>query len=93
MRRPSVKGLRIAWGGDLGITPLDHEVRRVTEAALGVFRALGARVEAAHPDFAEVDEIVRSTRGLSMVLRHEAKLAQWKPQMCRRTWFATSSRA
>ena len=81
VRRPSVKGLRIAWGGDLGITPLDHEVRRVSEAALGVFRALGARVEAAHPDFAEVDEIVRSTRGLSMVLRHEAKLAQWKPQM------------
>ena len=81
VKRPSVKGLRIAWGGDLGITPLDHEVRRVTEATLGVFRALGARVEAAHPDFSEVDEVVRASRGLSMVTRHEGKLADWKPQM------------
>src|SRR5262245_11206763 len=81
VKRPSVKGLRIAWGGDLGITPLDHEVRRVTEATLGVFRALGARVEAAHPDFSEVDEIVRTSRGVSMVTRHEERLAEWKPKM------------
>ena len=63
VRRPSVKGLRIAWGGDLGITPLDSEVRRLTEASLDVFRKLGARVEAAHPAFDEVAEIVRTTRG------------------------------
>src|SRR5262245_7011994 len=81
VKRPSVKGLRIAWGGDLGITPLDHEVRRLTEATLGVFRALGARVEAAHPDFTEVEEIVRTSRGLSMVRSHEEKLEKWKPQM------------
>ena len=81
VKRPSVKGLRIAWGGDLGITPLDHEVRRVAEATLGVFRKLGARVEAAHPDFGEVGEIVRTTRGLSMVVRQEANLAKWRPVM------------
>jgi amidase len=81
VKRPSAKGLRIAWGGDLGITPLDHEVRRVTEAALDEFRALGARVEAAHPDFADVDEIVRVSRGLSMVTRHEDRLAEWKSKM------------
>jgi amidase len=81
VKQPRIKGLRIAWGGDLGITPLDHEVRRVTEATLGVFRALGARVEAAHPDFSAVDEIVRTSRGLSMVVRHEERLAEWKPKM------------
>jgi amidase len=81
VRRPSVKGLRIAWGGDLGITPLDHEVRRVAEASLDVFRTLGARVEAAHPDFAEVGEIVRTSRGASMAARHHDRLAQWKPVM------------
>jgi amidase len=81
VRRPSVKGLRIAWGGDLGITPLDHEVRRVTEATLGVFRKLGARVEPAHPDFGEVAEIVRTSRGLAMVTRQEDNLAKWKPVM------------
>jgi amidase len=81
VKRPSVKGLRIAWGGDLGITPLDHDVRRLTEATLGVFRALGARVDAEHPDFSEVEEIVRTSRGLSMVVRHEQRLAEWRPKM------------
>jgi amidase len=81
VKRPSLAGLRIAWGGDLGITPLDHEVRRVTEATLAVFRKLGARVETAHPDFGEVGEIVRTTRGLSMVIRQEANLAKWKAVM------------
>jgi amidase len=81
VKRPGIKGLRIAWGADLGITPLDHEVRRVTEATLAVFRKLGARVEEAHPNFAEVDDIVRASRGLSMVGRHEDKLARWKPVM------------
>jgi amidase len=81
VRRPSVKGLRIAWGGDLGITPVDREVRRITEAALDVFRKLGARVEPAHPAFTEVAEIVRTTRGAAMAARHHDKLAQWKPVM------------
>jgi len=81
VRRPSVKELRIAWGGDLGITPLDHEVRRVTEASLDVFRKLGARVEAAHPAFTEVAEIVRTSRGASMAARHHDKLPLWKPVM------------
>jgi amidase len=81
VKRPSLKGLRIAWGADLGITPLDHEVRRVVEASLAVFRRLGARVEEAHPKLDEVNEVVRATRGLSMVVRHEDKLGQWKPVM------------
>jgi amidase len=81
VRAPSVKGLRVAWGGDLGITPLDHEVRRVSEASLDVFRKLGARVEAAHPAFTEVGEIVRTSRGASMAARHHDRLAQWKPVM------------
>jgi amidase len=81
VKRPSLEGLRIAWGGDLGITPVDAEVRRVTEATLAVFRRLGARVEAAHPSFGEVDEIVRTSRGLLMVVHHEDKLEQWKPLM------------
>jgi amidase len=81
VKRPSVKGLRIAWGGDLGITPVDHEVRRVCEATLATFRRLGARVEEAHPAFDEVDEIVRTSRGFMMVAAHEDKLAKWKPVM------------
>ena len=81
VKKPSLKGLRIAWSADLGITPVDHEIRRVTEATLAVFRKLGARVEEAHPSFDEVDEIVRTSRGFMMVAAHEEKLGQWKPLM------------
>jgi amidase len=82
VRSPSIKGWRAAWTPDLnGLIPVDAEVARVAEAATGVFRALGAKVEAACCDFGEVNDIVLGTRGLSMVVNHADKLPQWKEQM------------
>jgi amidase len=49
VRRPSVKGLRVAWSADLGVTPVDDEVRAICRAAADVFRRLGARLDEAHP--------------------------------------------
>jgi amidase len=60
---------------------VDDEIVRVAGAARGVFRALGALVEAACPSFREVDEIVLGTRGLSMVALHADKLPRWKGEM------------
>jgi amidase len=81
VRRPSVKGLRVAWGGDLGVTPVDDEVRAICRRAADVFRRLGARVEDAHPDYAGLAEIVLTSRGAAMVARHEEKLPKWRDQM------------
>src|SRR5882724_11756380 len=81
VRRPSMRGLRVAWGGDLGVTPVDDEVRTVTRAAADAFRRLGARVEEAHPDFTGLREIVLTSRGASMVARHEEKLEKWRGAM------------
>lgn len=39
-----IKGWKIAWSPDLGLFEVDPEVRRNTEAALDVFRDLGATV-------------------------------------------------
>jgi amidase len=79
---PSVKGWRVAWTPDLrGLLPVDGEVAGIAEGATRVFRALGARVEAACPDFSEVPEIVAATRGLSMVALHADKLPRWKSEM------------
>ena len=76
-KAPSVKGWRIAWTTDLGgLVPVDADVAAVFERAVGVFRSLGARVEAACPDMTPVPEIVRSTRGLLMVARHADKLPE-----------------
>jgi amidase len=81
VRRPSVRGLRVAWGGDLGVTPIDDEVRAVTRAAADVFRRLGARLEEAHPDFTGLRELVLTSRGISMVARHADRLPQWRDAM------------
>jgi amidase len=77
VRGPSVKGWRMAWTPDLGgLVLIDDEVRAIVEGAVGVFRSLGATVEAACPDMREVPEIVRLTRGLLMVARHADKLSE-----------------
>jgi amidase len=82
VRRPSVRGWRVAWTPDLGgLIPVDPEVARVAEQATRVLRALGTRVRRASPSFAELDEIVLGTRGLSMVAMHADKLPRWRDQM------------
>ena len=75
--RPRVRGWRIAWTPDLdGLVLVSQEVRAIVERAVGVFRSLGARVEAACPDVSDVPEIVRLTRGFLMVARHADKLPE-----------------
>jgi len=81
VRRPVLRGARIAWSPDLGITPVDHEIRRVAESATLVWRRLGAHVDEAHPDFTGLLDIVLASRGFSMVARHEDKLPKWREVM------------
>jgi amidase len=80
-RRPTLRGARIAWSPDLGVTPVDHEVARVASNATRVLRGLGARVDEACPDFSGLLDIVLASRGVSMVARHEDKLPKWRGVM------------
>lgn len=69
--RPEVPA-RIAYSADLGgITPVDPEVRRVTEAAARRFEALGATVEEASPDFSGAHDAFQTLRGLSFATSHD----------------------
>jgi amidase len=82
VRKPSVKGWRIAWTPDLaGLIPVDSEVASVAERAARIFRNLGAAVKTASPDFSETNEIVLATRGLVMAALHGDKLTRWREQM------------
>ena len=82
VKAPSIKGWRVAWTPDLhGLIPVDEEVARVAHDALRVLRGLGARVEAACPDFSEVNDIVRGTRAVAMVALHADKLPEWRERM------------
>jgi amidase len=77
-RRPTLRGARIAWSADLGVTPVDDEIRRVASEATRVLRGLGARVDETHPDFTGLLDVVLASRGFSMVARHEEKLPAWR---------------
>ena len=82
VRRPSVRGLRVAWTPDLdGLIPVDAEVARVAAGASRVFRSLGARVTTASPSFTELNDIVLGTRGLFMAALHGDRLAEWRGEM------------
>lgn len=48
-----LRGLRIAYSRDLGFVPLDPEVGRIVDEAVGVLADLGARIEGADPGFAD----------------------------------------
>jgi amidase len=80
-RRPRIRGLRVAWGGDLGVTPVDAEVLATARAATAVFRRLGARVGEARPDFDGVRDVVVASRGVRMVALHDEKLPKWRDVM------------
>ncbi len=82
VRRPSIRGWRVAWTPDLdGLIAVDPEVAGVAEGAARVLGSLGARVRTASPSFAELDEIVLGTRGVSMAALHADKLPRWRDQM------------
>jgi amidase len=81
VQRPGVRGLRIAWSPDLGVTPVDAEVERVFTDATRVLGKLGARVERAHPDFSGVFDLVQVTRGARIAAVHGDKLAKWRDVM------------
>jgi amidase len=63
---PSPK--RIAYSKDLGITTVNPEVARITEAAARRFENLGAAVENAHPDFSEVHDCFHVLRARSFAV-------------------------
>jgi amidase len=81
VRGPRLTNRRVAWGGGLGITPVDREVLEICHGALSVFRTLGCRVATAHPDLAGVQEVVLVSRGASMAARHADRLPKWRGVM------------
>jgi amidase len=82
VKRPSVKGCRIAWTPDLGgLVTVDSEIAAACEESSRVFRKLGARVERACPDMRTVPDIVALTRGFLMVARHADRVDRWRDQL------------
>ena len=63
---------RVAWSVDLGgLTPVDPEVRQITEAAARRFEALGAVVEEACPDYSGAHEAFQTLRAITFATGHD----------------------
>jgi amidase len=65
---------RVAYSPDLGITPVDPEVARITRKAAERFAELGAIVEEAHPDLREAHECFHVLRAFDFALSKAALL-------------------
>jgi amidase len=63
VRSPTIKGARIAWSDNLGLTRVDPEVLKVARSSMGVFQKLGCNVEEASPDFNRAKETALTLRG------------------------------
>src|SRR5688572_5847727 len=70
-----VEGWRVAWAPDLGgLLKVDHEVRRLTEAAALRFADLGAIVEEASPDLHDAMQIIVPLRAMRTGAIHQREL-------------------
>jgi len=83
--RSDWKPRRVAYSADLGITPVDPEVARVTRAAAMRLAQEGVIVEEAHPDFSEAHECFQILRaenfaiGMGALLKAHPQL--FKPEV------------
>jgi amidase len=59
-----VRGLRVAWSADLGISPVDPEVARIVEGACRRFVEAGCSVDAADPEIGEIRPMIAMLRAL-----------------------------
>ncbi|MEM9061799.1 MAG: amidase family protein [Pseudomonadota bacterium] len=73
---------RIAWSADFnGLTPVDPEVRRITEAAARRFEALGATVEEACPDYSGAHEAFQTLRAVAFATSHDSHYRDHKDKL------------
>jgi amidase len=76
---------RVGFSPDLGIVPVEREVKRICAEAAGQFAAMGAEIDDACPDFSDAIEVFQTLRaatfaaGMEPLLRdHRARL---KPEV------------
>jgi amidase len=72
---------RVAYSSDLGITPVDPDVARITRAAADRLAAAGVVVEEAHPDFSGAHESFQTLRALSFAVSYAPLLRDHRDRL------------
>lgn len=79
------KPLRVAFSPNLGITPVDPEVRAICQAAAEKLALEGVEVTEDHPDLSAAHEVFQTLRAYQFAAGHGARLrslrALMKPEM------------
>ena len=65
---------KIAWAGNLDLTPVDHEVLGIARGAIDVFKMLGSSVAEDHPDFSGLQETAAVLRGVRFAALYHDQL-------------------
>ncbi len=69
---------RVAFSSDLGLAPVDGEVREICARAAGCFTELGAVVEEACPDLGGSHQVFSTLRAASYVSNYAPLLAEYR---------------
>lgn len=72
---------RVAFSRDLGCTPVDPEVAKICEEAALRFESLGVKVEEAHPDFHDVQDIFQALRAESFYMTKRKLLEEHRDKL------------
>jgi amidase len=76
-----IRGTRIAWSADLGRYPVEPDVVSICKRSLSVFSDLGCRIEEAHPDFSDADDVFQTLRAWMFAFSHGEELKQYRNLM------------
>ena len=76
-----IKGVKIAWGSNLGGFEVDRRVSAVLDSHRHVLEDLGCIVEKAHPDFRDADEIFQVLRAYAFETNFGELLPSHRHQM------------
>ena len=79
--RSGGKPKRVAYSPDLGITPVDPEVKQVTRKAAERFTEAGVAVEEAHPDLREAHECFHVLRAFDFAISKAQLLRTRREQL------------
>ena len=75
------KGVRLAWGRDLGGLPVDRRVTEAIDSQRGVFETLGCILEDQEPDFQDADRVFKIFRGWAREITHGETLKAHRDQL------------
>jgi Asp-tRNA(Asn)/Glu-tRNA(Gln) amidotransferase A subunit family amidase len=76
-----LSGLNVAFSEDLGIAPVDNDIRAVFARKIGAFKHVFATATQAEPDLTNAHEIFEIQRGINFATSHMDRLEKFRDKL------------